>query len=369
MLRAHVAEAIVKEERKRLALHKEAEQALQSEELAAKAELVIANLHALKEGECSSGAGGRELRLADWARLDEEGQPTHVSVVLPAGAGSPREWAEAAFKKARRMRRGTAAIAELLAKSEGRTRQLDSLARHVDAHTGGLEPGAEPPEVLLDAWAEAERLAARAGVQLSVASGPAATGDDKGVAGAGAKVGGVGRAPTVGRGNSLRDWEGRRFLSPDGVQILVGRNKRENEALALTIARHPDVWMHVRGSPGAHVLVRFSKSARRLAADEPLPERSMQMAADLAVFYSDMSNERRADVSVASPKQLFKPRGAPLGAVGVRLEMPNRVGHPQDVPDECKEARLLSGTSQFDDNLVWDGDAAGAKPAAKRGRR
>lgn len=356
VLRRHLGEALEKEERKRKALSKEADTAVKSEQLAATAELIISNLYALKDEPAGSDGGGRELRLSDWAQLDEEGMPTEVVVTLPAGAGSAREWAEATFKKARRMRRGSAAIAELLARSEKASAQLAALRGRVDEH----ELAEQEPELQLEEWAELERLARRAGVELPSAEA-AADGQERP---AKPKVGGSGRAPTLGRGNSLREWEGRRFLSPDGVQILVGRNKRENEALALTIAKHPDIWLHVRGCPGAHVVLRLSKGARKPAPDEEPPEATMQMAANLAAFYSDMRNERRADVSVASPKQLYKPRGAPLGAIGVRQEMPNRVGFPADVPEECKEARSQSGLEQFDDNLVGDGKAAG-----KSGRR
>lgn len=362
-LRARLAEALDKEERKRTALRKESDGAVQSERLAAMAELVISNLHALVDEPAASG-GGRDVRLSDWAQLDEEGQPKEVVVHLPAGSGSAREWAESTFKKARRMRRGSAAIEELLAKSEKVTRQLEGLRERLDEHERAQASDALVPELQLEQWSELERLAQRAGIQLPRAETPRSSSARDQPRSSGSKVGEAGRAPTLGRGNSLRDWEGRRFTSPDGVQILVGRNKRENEALALTIAKHPDIWMHARNCPGAHVVLRLSKSARRLAADEEPPESTMQMGANLAAFYSDMRNERRADISVASPKQLFKPRGAPLGAIGVRLELPNRVGYPADVPDECKEARLQSGLGQWDDNLVSDG-----KPAGKQGRR
>ena len=60
-----------------------------------------------------------------------------------------------------------------------------------------------------------------------------------------------------------------------GVPILVGRNRKENEQLSLRVAREPDVWMHVRGVPGAHVLLQMS----RVKGKEPPAEECMQMAA------------------------------------------------------------------------------------------
>jgi hypothetical protein len=69
----------------------------------------------------------------------------------------------------------------------------------------------------------------------------------------------------------------------------------------------------------------------------------IQFAADLTIFYSDARAEKSFDVTTGEPKHLLKPRGAPLGAVKLRQELGNLVGHPDDVPDECKLARDESG--------------------------
>ena len=74
-------------------------------------------------------------------------------------------------------------------------------------------------------------------------------------------------------------------------------------------------------------------------------EDCLQFAADLAIFYSDLRNERKAPVSAAEPKHLQKPRGAPLGAIKVREEWKTFIGRPDSVPDVLKEAREESGQS------------------------
>ena len=101
-------------------------------------------------------------------------------------------------------------------------------------------------------------------------------------------------------------WSGREFTSPLGVPILVGRNRKENEELSLRIARDPDVWMHVRGTPGAHVVLQMS----RIKAQGPPQDECLQMAADLAAFYSEMRDENKALVSIANPRHVTKPNGA-----------------------------------------------------------
>ncbi|MBU6374472.1 MAG: DUF814 domain-containing protein [Bdellovibrionales bacterium] len=50
-------------------------------------------------------------------------------------------------------------------------------------------------------------------------------------------------------------WQGKVFISKDGFPILVGRSREENLELTFKIARGNDLWMHVRGKPGAHVLI------------------------------------------------------------------------------------------------------------------
>jgi hypothetical protein len=131
----------------------------------------------------------------------------------------------------------------------------------------------------------------------------------------------------------------RKLVSPGGCTVLVGRNRRGNEHLSLTVARGADIWMHSRGCPGAHVVI-FNRRGG------PTPsEACLQFGADLAIFYSDMRSEKKAEVSAAEPKHLLKPRGAPLGAIKVRQEWRTLVGKPDQVPDELKSAREESGQS------------------------
>ena len=66
------------------------------------------------------------------------------------------------------------------------------------------------------------------------------------------------------------------------------------------------------------------------------------MAADLAAFYSEARDERKALVTYASPRHVTKPNGAPLGAVKLREEGGTIVGRPVDselIPPEVLGAR------------------------------
>jgi predicted ribosome quality control (RQC) complex YloA/Tae2 family protein len=131
----------------------------------------------------------------------------------------------------------------------------------------------------------------------------------------------------------------RKLRTKAGCTILVGRNRRGNEHLSCTVAKGNDVWMHARGAPGAHVLI-----LQRRGDPVATPE-CWQLAADLAAFYSDARTERKADVTVAEPKHVQKPRGAPLGAVKLREEAQVLTGYPENVPEDLKEQRIQSGLS------------------------
>jgi hypothetical protein len=94
-----------------------------------------------------------------------------------------------------------------------------------------------------------------------------------------------------------------------------------------------------RGCPGAHVLVQQRRGS------SPVTDACVQLAANLALFYSDARTERKSAVTCAEPKHVLKPPGAPLGAVQLRQESRVIVGYPDDVPDECHELRSESGQS------------------------
>lgn len=131
----------------------------------------------------------------------------------------------------------------------------------------------------------------------------------------------------------------RTFRSPNsGLKILVGRSRRSNEMISLQIARGgSDVWFHSRGVPGAHVLLQYRRGGPKITED------CIQFAANLAAFYSEARTEQKAAISMADPKHISKPRGAPLGAVKIREELGTIFGNPFDVPEECVLKRMEQG--------------------------
>ncbi len=90
-------------------------------------------------------------------------------------------------------------------------------------------------------------------------------------------------------------WFGRTFRSKDGQVILVGKSKDENLELTFKIARGNDMWLHVKGRPGAHVVVPIQPGKN--ASLETLLD-----AAVLAVFYSGGESWGKTEVDYTLKK-------------------------------------------------------------------
>ena len=97
-----------------------------------------------------------------------------------------------------------------------------------------------------------------------------------------------------------------------GFDVLVGRGDRENDELTFEVAEPADVWMHVAGTPGSHVVVR---NPDRLPA---LPGEVLERAAQLAGWYSKSRGARRVEVHACRAGDVSKPAGWEPGKVLLR---------------------------------------------------
>jgi predicted ribosome quality control (RQC) complex YloA/Tae2 family protein len=103
----------------------------------------------------------------------------------------------------------------------------------------------------------------------------------------------------------------RRFISSDGLLILVGKRAADNDHLTFRIARSLDLWLHAADYPGSHVVVR---SPNR---NFVIPDRTLTEAAQLAAFYSDARSHPKAAVRYTQKKFVNKPRRAAPGLVSL----------------------------------------------------
>ena len=118
----------------------------------------------------------------------------------------------------------------------------------------------------------------------------------------------IGKGPANQRGRPFR-----RFTSSDGLPIFVGRNARENDELTFVLAKSDDLWLHARGTPGSHVVVRLEKG-------QQAPTETLLDAATLALLYSDLKRAAKGDVIYTKRKWVKKAKGQAPGAVTVTQE-------------------------------------------------
>ena len=104
----------------------------------------------------------------------------------------------------------------------------------------------------------------------------------------------------------------RRYESPDGFTVWVGRNAVQNHRLTFERAAPNDIWLHARGVPGAHVVISTAEG-------EP-PESTIDWAAGVAAYFSKNRAEAWVDVIVTRKKYVRAIKGAPPGLVSVRQE-------------------------------------------------
>ncbi|MGD9762934.1 MAG: NFACT RNA binding domain-containing protein [Candidatus Binatia bacterium] len=110
-------------------------------------------------------------------------------------------------------------------------------------------------------------------------------------------------------------WAGRsvarRFVSPDGFTVLVGRTASDNDILTFKLGAPRDFWLHVAADSGSHVLVRNPDAV------ESLPRSTVQFAAGLAAGYSKLRSGGRVAVHLCACAHVSKPRGLPPGKVHI----------------------------------------------------
>ena len=96
-------------------------------------------------------------------------------------------------------------------------------------------------------------------------------------------------------------------------RALAGRSDADNDILSLKTARANDLWFHVRGVPGSHVILQGP------AGEEP-PVAMVKQAAAIAAWHSKARNAGIVPVACTQAKNVSKPQGAKPGTVTIRKE-------------------------------------------------
>ncbi len=102
----------------------------------------------------------------------------------------------------------------------------------------------------------------------------------------------------------------KRYQTAGGLEVWVGRSDAANDFLSTRLARGKDLFFHLDGAPGSHVILRTERRS------DP-PSEAILDACELAVHFSKAKNATRADVHIVPIANVRKPKGAKPGLVTV----------------------------------------------------
>ncbi len=231
----------------------------------------------------------------------------------------PVEQAEQWFKRAAKLERAAEIIPV-------RRSQLTSELAFLAQMAQDLQEATNQPELLavreeLEAAGLLPRTPAKPTTKFVGAKGGGAKGTGK----ASSKATGKGKvtgktAPT--KQAKQPETQLLRYQSPQGFEIVVGRSARQNEQITFDVAKAEDLWLHARGAPGSHVIIRNGGQSVQ-------PE-TLRMAAQLAAFYSKLRGEKAATVIFTPRRFVSRAPGGHTGQVIVHQE--ETITVPGDLP-------------------------------------
>lgn len=245
-------------ERKLGKQHQELLSAQGREELKKQADLITANIYAIKSGD-------RRAIVTDYFT---EGMP-QIEIPLDPDI-SPQQNSQLLYKRYARLKNAELALTAQIEAGEAELKYIDSLLYSLS------QAQTEKDIRELTAEAAASGYVKKAQAKKQKQEKPGAF------------------AP-------------KRYVTSDGFTLLRGRNNRENDQLTMRTAKGGDIWFHARNIPGSHVVMQ-------LEGGEP-SERDLEEAAALAALYSGAGSSPKVPVDYTRVKNVKKPQGARPGMV------------------------------------------------------
>lgn len=96
----------------------------------------------------------------------------------------------------------------------------------------------------------------------------------------------------------------------DDYEIRVGRNAQTNDILTFEYANDDDLWLHVNGFPGSHVVIRTKEG-------QETPKNVILEASRLAVYNSKARGQGTVKVICTERKNVSKTDKHNMGQVSV----------------------------------------------------
>lgn len=97
------------------------------------------------------------------------------------------------------------------------------------------------------------------------------------------------------------------YVQCEGFTVMVGKNSRQNEDVTFHQAAANDIWLHARGVPGAHVIIR--------SAGREVPRHTIERAAMLAAYYSEARGTTSTPVDYTLQRHVRHLKGGGPGLV------------------------------------------------------
>lgn len=114
-------------------------------------------------------------------------------------------------------------------------------------------------------------------------------------------------APKIKKKNAVKS-RLRMFYSSEQAEIYTGRNDKENDFLIRHIGHKEDLWFHVHGVSGAHVILKKHPT---------ITEASITEAAQLAAYFSQKKKELKAEIMYTPLKYVHRQPGSVAGLASV----------------------------------------------------
>ncbi len=245
-------------ERKQVSLRQDLANAEQAEDYRIKGELLTANLHQVERGQAVIEV--QNYYSPDLSELSIELDPQL----------NPSDNAQQYFKRYTKAKRGVSVIHRLIADNEAEQEVLNAYVSEVEAAKGLKELRAIQSEFVKKGWIKDTKRQSK----QSESAGAF-----------------------------------RKYTSPDGFQIYVGRNSKENDLLLRRIASSRDMWLHAKQIHGSHVVIRNPENKPGI----PMP--TLLKAARIAAFFSKAQHASYVPVDYTWFRYVVKPKGTASGFV------------------------------------------------------
>lgn len=96
------------------------------------------------------------------------------------------------------------------------------------------------------------------------------------------------------------------YCTSHGLEVWVGRNQIENDILTFEKSMWNDLWFHVKGASGSHVLLKYKEN-------QPFSHEDILEAAKIAVLHS--GNKSAKVVTYTECINIEKPKRSRKGTV------------------------------------------------------